>query len=642
MERIIKYCSAFMALLILLPLAACTRPGDGNTTDSVADTTIEETGENIDMTNAMFYGGKAYYSLEPDNRTGLLNAREITLANNVAESFFGVPFNGEEHKILLKFEGTRFNWSITYDEASGDVTITAGEDVSMQRAIYSFLSYVIENASSGNLFIGPSLEKSFDKATDDIDNSSLLEYIPTDKVKLIQSNASGSLMTPEWVESMIMVELRPDIASIGGKLQDCKDLVDFYAAMGVNALWLCPIYERGTGGNGYGNTGPHKVDPVFTGTSDTDEGWKVVAEFVEYAHSKGIYILFDVITWGVMKGSELTVAHPTWFSGEAWGNAAFNWGNAEFKEWFITTCVNNILTTGADGFRCDCEPFTSGYNIFGEIRSRLAAQGKYIVVMSEDGSDRSKTYELEQDGVLKYAAMTRGEYYQKPVSFYVDGYLNIVDSVKTGEGIGYQAGQQNVAKRGTAKYYTNCISNHDFEARNILGNRNKIGYAAILAPFIPVWFMGDGFNASTSSGVQYFKKVSYGNATSIDNYYFFNDVKRYIEIRRTYGDIFAYWPDNHRESNIAEVKVEGLDKLQSYARFADGNAIIVIPSAERDVYTGKVSIPFDECGLDKNAGYILTDLMTGRVIAEGTGTELDGFSVFIPNTYTGVYSLIKK
>ena len=169
------------------------------------------------------------------------------------------------------------------------------------------------------------------------------------------------------------------------------------------------MYERGAGGNGYGNVGLHRIEPWLTGTSDQEAGWNELKKFVDYAHSKGLYVLLDIITWGTMYASPLIEEHPDWYNGEAWGNAAYNWRNDEFKEWFISNAVANIEKTGADGYRCNCEPFTAGYAVYAEIRKRLNDKGIYPVIMSEEGGERRDVFDCEQDGVLLYSAMTRGQ-----------------------------------------------------------------------------------------------------------------------------------------------------------------------------------------------------------------------------------------
>ena len=194
---------------------------------------------------------------------------------------------------------------------------------------------------------------------------------------------------------------------------------------------------------------------------------------------------------------------------------------------------------------------------------------------------------------------------------------------------------------GTYRYYTNCITNHDYQARDVNGNRLKIGYAAIYAPYIPLWYMGDEFGVTMDHrAVLYDVGVDYGAVGTNDTQtLFFEDVKRMIAIRRTNGDIFEQWPLNHRDANIVEVKAEGLLELQNYARYAGGRMIIVLGNNEEgNDGICKVQIPFD-C-LDKTYdNYKVTDLLTGEVIAVGRAETVDHFSAIVPYEYCGVYAV---
>ena len=628
-----KYYQRFLAFIaaVLLILSAC---------QSQSQTDITETEEETEMGFAILENGQAAYGLEADEKSAMLNRDEIEYLKKAFLAVYGTELDGDARHIRVDLQGEKLSWSIALDEATGDIAVRGGSEEALETALHALAGMLYSGAGKPRETLDASVNIRYDSATDAVDNSALLSYISSEEVNLVPGNSSGTLETPEWIESLVMVELRVDMASIGGTMPESKPLLDFYASVGVNALWLCPIYLR-EGGNGYGNVGAHKFEPAVTGTDDQAQAVRNIREFVDYAHSKGIYIFLDVITWGVIHGSELEKEHPDWFEGEAWGGAAFNWGKKALREWFIETVVNNVLNTDADGLRCDCEPFTSGYDIYGQIREHLAEKGKYIVIMSEAGSDRSRTYDIEQDGVLKYSAMTRGEYYQKPVNFFADGLLDPVDSVKNGTGLGDEFSQTRDSLRGTGKYYTNCITNHDFEARNVCGNRLKIGYAAILAPFIPVWYMGDEFNANCADGVQYFRKINYAEAERAENYYFFEDVKSYIRIRRTYPELFETWAENHRNSNICAVKVQGGAKVGAYARYAADKAALIIPADYTSAAVQSVTVPFADCGLELSAEYRVTDLMTGKEIARGIGTELQSLRAAVRPLCVGVY-LVEK
>ena len=587
--------------------------------------------------------GKTEYTLAVPAAVQEGNAADIAYVTRVMTEKFGVaPTLAETASgkvISLAYtDGESLSWSLTVDEATGNIEIKAGGTVAMSRAIQTFITQHLAR-SEGNLLVDVAGDYAYSYATDKIDNSSLLSYEGGDKTVLAPSDEDGKLSTPAWLDTAVMVELRIDMASIGGSFKESYDLIDFYAEAGVNVLWLAPVYERGAGGNGYGNVGLHRIEPWLTGTSDQEAGWNELKKFVDYAHSKGLYVLLDIITWGTMYASPLIAEHPDWYNGEAWGNAAYNWRNDEFKEWFISNAVANIEKTGADGYRCDCEPFTAGYAVYAEIRKRLNDKGIYPVIMSEEGGERRNVFDCEQDGVLLYSAMTRGQLYQNPVNFFVDGYLDIVTASTKGDGLGGSSQQSNRRIKGTYRYYTNCITNHDYQARNVNGNRLKIGYAAIYAPYIPLWYMGDEFGVTMDyKAVLYDIKVDYSAVgTKDDQTLFFEDVKQMIAIRRGNPDLFANWPLSHRDTNIAEVKAEGLSVLQNYCRYADGRMVIVLGNNEAD-NDGicKVEIPFDK--LDKTYdNYKVTDLLTGQVIAVGRADTVNHFSVIVPHQYCGVY-----
>lgn len=468
-----------------------------------------------------------------------------------------------------------------------------------------------------------------------IDNSALLKY-EADSAELKLDYSDGLIGTPGWVDSLIIVEVRPDTASIGGTLPECYDLIDFYASLGVNGIWLSPIYDRGGIGNGYSNCGPHTLEPAITGTDNYEDGWRVVKEFIDYAHSKGIYIFLDVITWGVVKTAPLINEHPEWFNGEAWGNIAFDWSNSELREWFTDTLVNNILVTGADGYRCDCEPHYTGYDLFSDVRQRLIEKGRNIVLISEDTSSRSSVFDFEQEGVFDYSSTDRGALYRNPLNFYTDGYLNIVDSVKSGKGIGYFSQQEESLKQGTARYYTHLLTNHDYQRRFVNGDRIKMGYSAIFAPFIPIWYMGDEFDATSPAGVLYDFYVDYSQVANEENAAFLEDVKKMINIRRTYSEIFEYFPENHRRSNICEVEATGFGTLQNYARFMDNKAVLIVANNGSDS-AGEIKVPFNACALNYYKTFTLTNLLTGEIMKEGTAEEIEVFAAEIKPGHVGAF-----
>lgn len=466
-----------------------------------------------------------------------------------------------------------------------------------------------------------------------IDNARILPVIHSDRNVALLSAGAGAdgITTPDFLSDMVMAEVHLDTAAHDGSFATAAALVDFYATTGVNALWLCPIYNRDKVGNGYGNRGLHTIDSAYTGCADPSDGWSVVRKFVDYAHGRQVRIFLDVISWGVMKGSPLCAGHPDWFEGEAWGGRAFNWKNEEFRTWFIDKAVENLIYTHADGYRCDCEPNYGGYDVWGEVRRRMYAAGRKIAIIAEDNCDRGGVFDLEQDGVLDYTARDRGTQYREPIAPYLSG-IDIVDSVKTGYAIGSAPAQTDPATRGTARYYTHTVTNHDYQSRLVRGNRLVIGYQAILAPFIPVWFCGDEFGMDETGGVIYFSKIRWELLDRAENRIFYEDVKQMLRLRRMFPDIFAYFPENHRDANIERIPVtkDSVPQLTGYARRGDGRAVLVIPAMEDGVYTAQIPRLF--------TGQItVTDLTTNQVLYDGDAASFSQLRIPLAKERMGIY-----
>ena len=469
-----------------------------------------------------------------------------------------------------------------------------------------------------------------------INNADLMpKYVPDSQVKLLENN------TPEWVKSLLLVEVNIRTATPEGTLDAAIKVLDHYQEMGINGIWLNPVFDAGELGNGYSNLGPHTIDPRITGTTNYAEGWKKLKNFIDEAHKRNIRIILDIISWGTVTGSDLIKQHPDWYYGEAWGHDGFNWNNEEFKEWYIQQIVDIAVKTGCDGFRYDVEPGYAGYAVGKEIRERLLAKGRKLVMIGEVENERNGAYDMEQNGVGNLV-----EEYTKmrPAHMFLDKY-NIVDSIKNGENIGSQY-SQSIGDGGGYRFYTHCISNHDFYNYAVQGNRLAIGYQAIFAPFIPLWYIGEEWinpRVENNQGVViYFNKIDWSLLDKPENRKFYEDVKAMIRVRLQNPQIFTYFPEIHRETNICKVDVSGVEDVQPYARFYGNEAILVVPNYNQHYPNAKMTVylPFEDMGLENYKSYVITDAITGEKIASGNRNAVYKFTTNVPYQDARVFKVV--
>ena len=434
-----------------------------------------------------------------------------------------------------------------------------------------------------------------------LDNSDVIPaYLPDNEV-----NMEGD--SPDWLKSLIMVQFRIENSTFNGDFKSAVSVLDHYAEMGVNGLWINPVYER-TGDNGYLGFGPHLLDDEITGTNDVEAGFQAAKEFVDEAHSRNLRVFFDIVIWGIATNSPLAVEHPEWIDkyNPGWGGYNFKTDNAEWREWFIQQATNLVFRTGIDGFRCDVEPPLTGYTLWEEVRRRCYVNGRKIAIISEGASTRNGVYDFEQNGV---GYVNEGDWARRRESgnYYISN--NIVDSVKTGVAIGIPETEQ-----GRGRFYTYNLSNHDSFYQTSFGNIVRFGYQAIFSPFIPMWYIGEEWNCQPKvSAILYFTQINWSKMLDEPNVIFFEKVKKLIRIRRQHSDIFDYYPANHRDSNICKVDVPG-NNLQSYARYKNGKGIIIIPNYNDSSSAFTFIPPYNDMGMGNATSFRVTDLINDEIL----------------------------
>ena len=497
----------------------------------------------------------------------------------------------------------------------------------MKRTILSLAAAALLCVSA----LGGPMAAAEEAAAGYIDNSDLVpKYVEDDQVVL--EDSGGGLMSPDWVKSLIIAEITIARCTEEGTFEAAVEVLDHYQEMGVNGLWVTPIFDtdQGTGGH-YGNFGPHTVDPTLTGKDSYEESWQVVKQFVDECHKRNIRVFSDIITWGVTYAAPLYTEHPDWFNGESyWGGYAFDWNNQEMIDWFQEQCLYLLTDIGFDGLRCDCEPGTTGYGIFREVREMALEAGEKVCIFSENTNERLQpAYDFDEHSSESHT--------WENIELYMETY-NIVESVKNGYGLGTQF-QELLDESGKARFYSFNVSCHD-QAYRVNGDLVKFGYQALLAPFIPIFFMGDEFNnIQEGNSTVFLTHLRLELLDQPENRDFYERVKALIRIRRQYPEIFEYYPQNHRESNICEVEAVGLETLTGYARYMDGKGILVVPNnnVQDPDSPFTIRVPYAEMEMEDNTAYRVTNLLTGEEVATGNRETLYDFQAKVAYSDVAVF-----
>jgi glycosidase len=147
-----------------------------------------------------------------------------------------------------------------------------------------------------------------------------------------------------------------DLAGVTGRLDSIR-------ALGINVIWLMPIYPVGQRnavppmGSPYAVKDYRKVNPAF-GTLDD------LRTLVSEAHQRGMSVILDWVgdhsSW-----DNPWIANKSWYQQDASGNivsppgqswndvAALNYKNTEMRQAMIGAMKYWLLAANIDGYRCD-------------------------------------------------------------------------------------------------------------------------------------------------------------------------------------------------------------------------------------------------------------------------------------------------
>ncbi len=197
----------------------------------------------------------------------------------------------------------------------------------------------------------------------------------------------------QWFREAVVYQIYPrsfqDSNGDGiGDLRGIIDRLDYLHALGIDVLWLSPIFTSPQDDNGYDISDYQDIDPTFGTLADVDE-------LIEQAHARGIRLVMDLVVnhtsdehpWFVESRSSTDNPKRDWywwrspgedggapnnwesfFSGSAWEldeatgeyylhlfsrkQPDLNWENPEVRD-AVYSMMRWWLDRGVDGFRMD-------------------------------------------------------------------------------------------------------------------------------------------------------------------------------------------------------------------------------------------------------------------------------------------------
>ncbi len=175
------------------------------------------------------------------------------------------------------------------------------------------------------------------------------------------------LFEPPSPQNMVMYEVNLRVFSDTYDFAGVTEGLDHMASLGVNTIWLMPIFpvgqlnSVGQLGSPYAVADYEAVNPEFGDMEDFQA-------LVDAAHSRGIAIILDWVA-NHTAWDNPWITNTGWYSQDASGNiisppgtgwndvADLNYENADMRLAMIDALSFWVDNTGIDGFRCDAADF---------------------------------------------------------------------------------------------------------------------------------------------------------------------------------------------------------------------------------------------------------------------------------------------
>lgn len=170
---------------------------------------------------------------------------------------------------------------------------------------------------------------------------------------------------PVATEDIVMYEINPKAFSATKNFQGITNRLDDIKALGVNTIWIMPIYKVGvlkSFGSFYCVKDYKGIDPSYGTMQD-------LKTLVSTAHQKGIAVIFDWVANHTSWDNAWITANPNWYTqngsgqiispaGTNWNDVAdLNFNNSAMRLAMIDAMKYWVTEANIDGYRFDAADF---------------------------------------------------------------------------------------------------------------------------------------------------------------------------------------------------------------------------------------------------------------------------------------------
>ncbi len=204
-------------------------------------------------------------------------------------------------------------------------------------------------------------------------------------------NPNPTTFTVPATENIVMYEINPGPFSATHNLDGIKGRLDNIKALGINTIWIMPIFPIGEV-NSFGS--PYCIKD-YTSVRPSLGNMDDLKELVTAAHQKGIAVILDWVANHTSWDNAWITAHPDWYTrdingniispaGTGWNDVAdLNFNNAEMRLAMVDAMKFWVIEANIDGFRCDAANYVPADFWQQAITALNAIPNKDLILLAE-------------------------------------------------------------------------------------------------------------------------------------------------------------------------------------------------------------------------------------------------------------------
>jgi cyclomaltodextrinase / maltogenic alpha-amylase / neopullulanase len=452
----------------------------------------------------------------------------------------------------------------------------------------------------------------------------------------------------EWINSAIIYEITPYIFVQNGKFNQITAKIPEIVELGINTIWLQPIYSTYYRGQGY--------DVIDYFNIRSDLGTEAdLQNLINTARSYGLKVMFDFVP------SHSSIKHPYaensldygedshyWhyymreaddapysqhyryymgFMNYFWDNLPMlNVGNPEVRKWLTEAAKYWVEKFDIDGYRFDAVwGVTARYPQFTkDLRLALKRIKPELLLLAEDKATQEQVFDERFDVAYDWAPglswvsqwvwQTTYNANANPTIFNNGSQnqrSNLLRSAMTNGGNGYAPNAKILRMLDNNDHFY-FITHHGIE-------RTRMAAALTFSlQGVPLMYNGQesgktGHPYSTEFIFYPGQPIDYTDSHGLFLYY-----QRLIELRKNLPALYS--------DNYSEISVSPSSYVFGFRRWENDQNVFAVLNMGSSSANVTMNIPIEEMNLDSTKTYYLTDMINGDVVS-GTVSELASVNI---------------